>query len=201
MSDKPQEFIDKYAIVGSGTAQVPLLEYNGDTVIESEDVTKYVAKHVPGKMMLASDDDDGGAVEKFLDIWHSVVDEYYSVLTAGSEVTVKKSLVRLVKDLALLDSLLQESEGPFLLGTLFSVAECIAAPWVQRFFVTLPYFRNINFHDIFEENQFERTAVWMKAVRDRPSVIESKCPEEEMLAAAKRYYVSYVTPGAYCKRL
>ena len=75
-----------------------------------------------------------------------------------------------------------------------SVTECIAAPWVQRFFVTLPCYRNIYFHDILKKNQFERTASWMKAVRARSSIIESKCCEDEMLAAAKRYYVSYITP-------
>merc|ERR1711939_1275348 len=37
------------------------------------------------------------------------------------------------------------NRAPFLLGDDFSFAECICAPWVQRFFVTLPYFRGIDF--------------------------------------------------------
>jgi len=195
LSDKPQEFLEKYALVASGTAQVPLLECEGDVVVESEDVTKYIAENVPGKMLVWEED----AVERFLKIWHSVVDDYYFVLSAGSEGSVKKSLCRFVEDLASLDAILQESEGPYLVGSSFSVAECIAAPWVQRFFVTLPYFRNIDFNVVLEENQFVRTASWMKAVECRPSVVESKCPKDEMLAAAKRYYVSYVTPGSPCR--
>ena len=36
----------------------------------------------------------------------------------------------------------------------------------------------------------------MRAVRDRASCKESICPEGEMIDAAKRYYVSYLSPGA-----
>jgi hypothetical protein len=68
-----------------------------------------------------------------------------------------------------------------------SVTECIAAPWVQRFFVTLPCYRNIYFHDILKKNQFERTASWMKAVRARLVFYHRKqVLQDEILAAAKR---------------
>ena len=77
----------------------------------------------------------------------------------------------------------------------FSFAECVAAPWVQRFFVTLPYFRGIDFEgDILRA--FDALPGWMRAVRDRASCRESICPEGEMIDAAKRYYVSYLSPGA-----
>ena len=89
---------------------------------------------MPGEELVSG----GISVERFLDLWHPVVDKYYSILTAGSEMSVNKAMDQFVGDLALLNSLLKESEGPFLLGESFSVAECIAAPWVQRFFVTLP---------------------------------------------------------------
>jgi len=84
--------------------------------------------------------------------------------------------------------------GDYLLGEHFSLAECISAPWIQRFFVTLPYFRDIDF--VHELQRTGRLSDWMKSVCARPSVIESKCPDSEMIAAAKRYYVSFITPGA-----
>ena len=70
----------------------------------------------------------------------------------------------------------------------------MAAPWVQRFFVTLPYFRGIDFDDVLRA--FDALPGWTRAVRDRASCRESICPEGEMLDAAKRYYVSYLSPGA-----
>lgn len=197
MRNKPQEFLDKYSLVSTGTAKVPLLEYNDDIIVESEDVTRYIAANVPGEELVSG----GISVERFLYLWHPVVDKYYSILTAGSEMSVNEAMDQFVGDLALLNSLLKDSEGPFLLGESFSVAECIAAPWVQRFFVTLLHYRSIDFDDILKKNQLEKTASWMKAVRERPSVVESKCCEDEMLAAAKCYYISYVTPGALCKDL
>ena len=133
-------------------------------------------------------------------------------------VAVKRAYVHasrhdeLVDRLAAVDKLLDRA--PFLLGDDFSFAECIAGPWVQRFFVTLsgavsgssrrrrshhlprrPYFRGIDFEgDVLRA--FDALPGWMRAVRDRASCQESICPEGEMLDAAKRYYVSYLSPGA-----
>ena len=58
-----------------------------------------------------------------------------------------------------------------------------------------PYFRGIDFEgDVLRA--FDSLAAWMRAVRDRASCQESICPEGEMIDAAKRYYVSYLSPGA-----
>ena len=58
-----------------------------------------------------------------------------------------------------------------------------------------PYFRGIDFEgDVLRA--FDALPGWMRAVRDRASCQESICPEGEMLDAAKRYYVSYLSPGA-----
>uniref|UniRef100_A0A7R9ZG78 GST C-terminal domain-containing protein n=1 Tax=Pseudictyota dubia TaxID=2749911 RepID=A0A7R9ZG78_9STRA len=84
--------------------------------------------------------------------------------------------------------------GDFLLGDSFSLAECIAAPWVQRLFVTLPYFRSVDFRKTVLP--YKRTKKWMDAVRARSSVTVTKCPEDEIVAAARRYYVSYISPGS-----
>ena len=181
---------------GRGVAKVPLLEYNEDLVIESEEVTKCIANNLEGDALVCSGAEEA-CLERFLQIWYPVVDTYYSVLTATSESSVRGSLQRFKVALSSLESVLQESKSDEFVLDSFSVAECIAAPWVQRFFVTLPFYRNI----IADELLAERTERWMKAVRNRPSVMASKCPEDEMLAAAERYYVSYVTPGAPCRSL
>ena len=81
------------------------------------------------------------------------------------------------------------------MGEHFSHAECISAPWIQRAYVTLPYFRGIDLeNDIL--SKMDRVSKWMAAVCERPSCVESRCPESEMIAAAKRYYVSFVSDEA-----
>ena len=92
------------------------------------------------------------------------------------------------------DELLSTREGPYLLGDDVSLAECIAAPWIQRWHVTLPKFRKTNLYDdLLGPSGLRRVAAWTRAVAQRPSAIATAAPEAEMIAAAERYYVSFVT--------
>ena len=184
---------------------MPLLEHDGQLVIESDVVTKYVARHVPGAEgewggLCPKTAEEESAVEEFLDQWDRVTDAYYGVLTAASQPQAERREASFVRSLGAIEALLSpQGKGgadAFMLGD-FSYGECIAAPWVQRMYVTLPYFRGINFHeDVLSSNNFVRLARWMEAVCARPSCQESRCPDEEMIAACKKYYVSFLSPGA-----
>lgn len=197
--------MEKYAAASGrdyGAGLVPLLEHDGNLVIESDVVAKYVSQHIEGvngrgdDMYPTNNAADEALVLSFVDSWSHVTDTYYSVLTATSEKEVKKRKTSFIQSLDIINNLLTERDrGPFMLGSKFSYAECISAPWVQRFYVTLPYFRGIDFEeDIL--NRFDLLPLWMGAVCDRPSCVSSKCPEGEMIAACKRYYVSFLSPGA-----
>jgi len=179
-------------------------------VIESDVVAKYIAEQVhrgnfnDSMYPSRSNCDACQTIDNFLEVWMDVVDHYYDVLTVPPSVGEKgvaKTMNIFESSLSVLEEVLSQNTAPvesgggdFLLGDMFSLAECIAAPWVQRFYVTLPYFRSVDFQNTMLP--FGRTTKWMEAVCRRKSVVESKCPEEEMIAAARKYYVSYVTPGA-----
>ena len=172
---------------------VPLLEHGQELVIESTVVARYIAQHVGGPELYPRTAEDLERIEGFLARWNEVETTYYDLLRASSDAQVEERRALFVERLAAGDELLDRA--PFLLGDDFSFAECIAGPWVQRFFVTLPYFRGIDFEgDVLRA--FDALPGWMRAVRDRASCQESICPEGEMLDAAKRYYVSYLSPGA-----
>ena len=191
---------------------VPLLEHGQELVIESTVVTRYIAQHVGGPELYPRSAEDLERIERFLSCWTDVETTYYDLLRASSDAQAEERRALFVDRLAAVDELLDRA--PFLLGDDFSFAECICAPWVQRFFVTLsgavsgssrrrrshhlprrPYFRGIDFEgDILRA--FDSLAAWTRAVRDRASCQESICPEGEMIDAAKRYYVSYLSPGA-----
>mmetsp|Transcript_6543 Transcript_6543/g.9540 ORF Transcript_6543/g.9540 Transcript_6543/m.9540 type:complete len:116 (-) Transcript_6543:386-733(-) len=83
-------------------------------------------------------------------------------------------------------------ETPFVCGEHFSVADCIAAPWVQRFSVTIPHFRGIE----VGAADAPKTTTWMKNVVERASVMETACPEDGMISAAQRFFVKFVSPGS-----
>ena len=170
-----------------------MLEHDGQYVIESTVVARYIAEYVGGLELYPRTAEDLERIEGFLSCWTDVETAYYDLLRASSDAQVEERRAVFVERLAAVDELLDRA--PFLLGDDFSFAECIAGPWVQRFFVTLPYFRGIDFEgDIL--CAFDSLAAWTHAVRNRASCQESICPEGEMLDAAKRYYVSYLSPGA-----
>ena len=208
LNNKPNDFLQKYQLASGsasyGRGLVPLLEHDDNLVIESDAVTKYVAQYIEGMnengdTMYPTNKEDEELIDVFLNEWSSVTDTYYNVLTATSQKQVVKQKLSYIQSLQSIEKILEQrnDDGDYLLGPNFSYAECIAAPWVQRFYVTLPYFRGINFkEDILLSNNLYRLSNWMEAVCNRPSCMESKCPEEEMIAACKRYYVSFVSPGA-----
>lgn len=199
LSNKPDELVQKHnqAQGSYGAAKVPLLEHNANLVVESDVVARYVAQHLEGQNeidLLPYKQAD--RIDAFLRVWDPVVDTYYGVLTSSNQKQVNVALKRFKLSLHVLEEdLKQGSADDTFVCPDFSLAECIAAPWVQRFFVTLPYYRNIDFDEMVHAS-YPRVARWMDAVRVKPSVVASQCPEEEMLAAAERYYVSFVSPGA-----
>jgi glutathione S-transferase len=198
LSDKPDDFLEKYRLAaGSPVASgmVPLLEHQEQLVIESDIVAKYVAQNVGENddMYPATTNPKAcQTIDQFLSTWYPIVDKYYHLLGARSVKSAKKSQEIFADSLSVLEPQLGDQ---FLLGDTFSLAECICAPWVQRFFVTLPYFRGVDFQEQIL-SPYPNVARWMATVSSRPSVLESKCDEEEMLNAARRYYVSFVSPGA-----
>ncbi len=177
-----------------------MLEHDGNLVIESDIVAKYVAQVIDGRDGMGENmyPEDGEAcqhIEKFHQVWEYVTSEYYGILTANTQDEVNIRRESFTKTLIEINDLLKNYDGDFILGDNFSYAECISAPWIQRAFVTLPYFRGIDFEeDILSE--MKHVSNWMRAVCERPSCVETRCPESEMIAAAKRYYVSFISPGA-----
>ncbi len=202
LKDKPSEFVSKYrqASGGHGSGLVPLLEHGDNLVIESDVVAKYVAQAIDGRdgmgeNLYPEDGESSEHIDKFNLVWGEVTSEYYDVLRAHAQDEVNICREGFTKSLKKVDDLLKVYDGDFILGDHFSYAECLSAPWIQRAFVTLPYFRGIDLEeDILSE--MEHVSNWMRAVCERPSCVETCCPESEMVAAAKRYYVSFISPGA-----
>ena len=60
----------------------------------------------------------------------------------------------------------------------------------------LPYWRNLDVFALCASNGLVLTEEWLRAVASRPSVIESSAGETEMAAAARKYFVDFVSPGA-----
>lgn len=84
------------------------------------------------------------------------------------------------------DSFLRHyKSGPFLFGNDFSLAECNAAPFVQRACTVLPALtsgeNSINPMEICDELGLVHLKAWGEAVLKRPSVIATGVPAEVLV--------------------
>ena len=59
----------------------------------------------------------------------------------------------------------------------------------------LPYWRGIELMALCEGQGLQRSAAWLRAVAERPSVKATSAGEKEMVRASRRYYVEYASPG------
>lgn len=81
-----------------------------------------------------------------------------------------------------------QGPGPFLLGSHFSLAECMAAPFCQRADAVLDHFCGINVVDLCREHRYDRAGAWWKAVLERESVVATGVSPEEAVIGAKRVF-------------
>ena len=90
--------------------------------------------------------------------------------------------------------------GAFLCGEAFTLAECVAAPWVERMSAMLPLWRNIDFTALCERHERSlptKVAAWSDAVLERPPVQSRRARvrrRSRSARAARRYYVEDVSP-------
>lgn len=197
LSNKPPAFVDKYALAVGNTgsrAKVPLLEYKGKIVVESDVVSKFVAQEIGSddSMYPKNDEEARGRVDQFLKAFETAIQGYYAFLSASNEDEVVTGREAFCQSLQGLNDALGDGR-PFLLGDTFSVAESITAPWVHRFQVAIPHFRGVELEDLDVPENISR---WMKTVFDRPSVQSTACSNEYLLESTARYFVTYITPGA-----
>jgi glutathione S-transferase len=179
-------------------AKVPLLEHGETLMAESADVTRYIAQNIgdDDKMYPLHDEAIRDKIDRFLEVFERVNSAYYGLLCAPNEESVGPAKEAFCESLRLLeDNLSQTNGGDFVLGETFSVAECMVAPWLQRFCVALPFFRGVDFDSLLskEESAVKR---WSRAVLARQSVIATGAGEDSIIASSKRFFVKHVSPGA-----
>ena len=197
LKHKPADFLER-----SPTGLVPLLELDdGSLVTESVPVARAIATRLDPRQQLLPRGAEP-CVNGFVNLWTQKVEPaYYDVLRAGSEPQVEVATAAYAATLLRVEEKLcaaangNSAPAAFLLGGTFSLAEAVAAPWVERMLLMLPYWRGIDALALCREHGCVRTARWLQAVAARPSVQRSSAGEEEMVAAAKRYYVEYASPG------
>ena len=187
--------MDKYEIAWGGrgaSAKVPLLEYGDTLVVESSDVAKFTAQNI-GNNTDMYPFEDAEFIDQFIDAFDLTIQDYYSFLTAMSDTEVEAAKDPLRESLNTLEEFFSSDDGPFVLGDKFSVAESFAAPWVHRFSIVLPHFRNTTVNEIVSSPKVQR---WLDTVLERQSVQDTNGPTNYVLSSTQGYFVRYLTLGS-----
>jgi len=198
LQDKPQEFLDLYAQANplpGARAKVPLLQVcnDGDFLLcESLIVAEYLAEKYG--MLLPSSPKHRAIMRLFTELCGPSF-SYFPLLRAKGD-KLDAAVQSFQEGLVAVNAFLKlkgESKGPFLFGDTFSLAECNAAPFVQRAYTILPAFTGqeedsvkVNPMDICDELDLVYLKRWMEAVLTRPSVATTGVPKEELLKGTTR---------------
>lgn len=197
LQDKSQEFLDAYARANplkDARAKVPLLHVlEKDTFLcESLIVADYIAERE--NILLPPSAEKRAVMRLFTDLCGPSF-SYFPLLRAKDE-KLEAALETFREGLVAVDAFLNHHgtnhNGPFLFGDTFTLAECNAAPFVQRACIILPAFTGteansvVNPMDICDELNLIRLKQWMEAVLARPSVAATGVPVEELIQGTTR---------------
>lgn len=202
LQDKSPEFVDLYAKANplpGARAKVPLLQVDDTTLIcESLVVAEYVAETLDNDnkklSLLPTSAKDRATMRLFTELCGSSF-SYFPLLRAKGE-KLESALTAFKDGLIAADAFLKHHHsGPFLLGETFSLAECNAAPFVQRACTILPAFTADDSHDskmvvnpfqICDELGLQHLKAWMEAVLARSSVVETGVPKEQLMESTQK---------------
>jgi len=173
-------------------AAVPILEVNPSTsnqeyqleavtLIESRVIVEYLDEsfHATSRLMPSSAA-ARARVRLFVDAFDRAIAPCESaVLGATDAASLATASVRLIDALGVVDHALKMysvGDGAFLCGQLFSIAEVLCAPFLQRLVTLLPHFRKQlpcgTPMDVMLQ-RFPRLHAWTDAVLNRRSVVET----------------------------
>jgi len=207
LGNKPPEFLEVYSRanpIPGERAKVPVLEVEpgGLAITESLIVTDYLAEAHPEAGLMPSACEDRALVRLFSEVCGSSTFAYWSVMMARNsnnnsdnnddetseafETAVAEFTERLVKANAFLEARASR-DGPFLFGERFTLAECNAAPFVQRACNVLSAYTgekhgcpSVDPMAICEARGLTRLQQWMAAVLAHPSVKSLELSSDEM---------------------
>ena len=155
---------------------------------ESLVVADYIAEHFgQDSSLYPSSAKDRATVRLFTELCGGSAFSYFPLLRAKDDKEKETALQTLKDGLVGADAFLKHyKSGPFLLKDKFSLAECNAAPFVQRACTILPAFANVDPLQLCQELGLNHLQQWMKAVVDHPSVSGSGVPKEKLLESTTK---------------
>ena len=186
LQNKSEEFIDVYKKANpGGRAKVPVLEIDGETLVESSVTVEYLAERSGAPFYPASAAKRASArlmaeIQPF--------QNYFAFIKVRDD---KEKLAGQVKEfeeaVAAFETFLeihQDSDGPFLCGSDMCLGEAMMAPFVCRAVPNLKHFCDVDVKEICKRHP--RVNKLITAILERPSVASTRPSDDEIVAGMTR---------------
>ena len=186
LQNKSEEFIDVYKKANpGGRAKVPVLEIDGETLVESSVTVEYLAERSGAPFYPASAAKRASArlmaeIQPF--------QNYFAFIKVRDD---KEKLAEKVQEfedaVAAFETFLeihQDSDGPFLCGGDMCFSEAMIAPFVARAIPNLKHFCDVDVKEICKRHP--RVNRLVTAMLERPSVAATRPSDDEIVAGMTR---------------
>ena len=186
LQNKSEEFIKTYQRVNpGGRAKVPVLEIDGETLVESSVTVEYLAERSGAPFYPASAAKRASArlmaeIQPF--------QNYFAFIKVRDD---KEKLAEKVKEfeeaVAAFETFLeihQDSDGPFLCGSDMCLGEAMMAPFVCRAVPNLKHFCDVDVKEICKRHP--RVNKLVNVILERPSVASTRPSDDEIVTGMTR---------------
>jgi len=187
LQNKSDEFIDVYKRANpGGRAKVPVLEIDGETLVESSVTVEYLAER-SGAPFYPADAGKRASARLMAEI--QPFQNYFAFIKVRDD---KEKLAEKVaafeKDVANFETFLEvhqgDSDGPFLCGGDLCFGEANMAPFVARAIPNLKHFCDVDVKEICKRHP--RVNRLVTAILERSSVASTRPSDDEIVAGMTR---------------
>ena len=186
LQNKSEEFIDVYKKANpGGRAKVPVLEIDGETLVESSVTVEYLAERSGAPFLPASAAKRASA--RLMAEIQPFQNYFAFIKVRDDKEKLAEKLAAFEKDVENFETFLaihQDSDGPFLCGGDMCFSEAMIAPFVCRSIPNLKHFCDVDVKEICKRHP--RVDRLVTAILERPSVASTRPSDEGIVAGMTR---------------
>ena len=186
LQNKSEDFIKTYQRVNpGGRAKVPVLEIDGETLVESSVTVEYLAERAGAPFYPASAAKRASA--RLMAEIQPFQNYFAFIKVRDDKEKLAEKVAAFEKDVKNFETFLeihQDSDGPFLCGGDMCFSEAMIAPFVCRSIPNLKHFCDVDVKEICKRHP--RVNKLITAILERPSVASTRPSDDEIVAGMTR---------------